>query len=88
MSSLKDFYNNPEVEEEEDSEDDEDFVPDGKIKLINFKEKRCQRFWIIENDSDDQDIIEEDDDDEEEKKDKVKVNEKSKGKKRELSEPK
>lgn len=30
MSSLKDFYNNPEVEDEEDSEDDEDFVPDGK----------------------------------------------------------
>lgn len=30
MSSLKDFYNNPEVEDEEDSEDDEDFVPEGK----------------------------------------------------------
>lgn len=34
MSSLKDFYNNPQVEdEEEDSEDDEDFVPDGKKRF-------------------------------------------------------
>lgn len=44
MSSLKDFYNNPEVEEEEDSEDDEDFIPDGKIKLNNFMRKDANVF--------------------------------------------
>lgn len=32
-ASLKDFYNNPEVDEDdEDSEQDSDFVPDGKNK--------------------------------------------------------
>lgn len=29
--SLKDFYNNPEQEEDEDSEQDSDFVPDGML---------------------------------------------------------
>lgn len=32
--SLKDFYNNPEIEEEDqDSEQDSDFVPEGKYLL-------------------------------------------------------
>lgn len=33
--SLKDFYNNPGIEEEEqDSEQDSDFVPEGKISWL------------------------------------------------------
>lgn len=36
--SLKDFYNNPEIEEEDqDSEQDSDFVPEGKTILIVIK---------------------------------------------------
>ncbi|KAI8640607.1 bucentaur or craniofacial development-domain-containing protein [Parasitella parasitica] len=46
MSSLKDFYNNPEVEEEEDSEDDEDFVPD---------ENESDDQDLAEDDDDDED---------------------------------
>ncbi|CEP10836.1 hypothetical protein [Parasitella parasitica] len=45
MSSLKDFYNNPEVEEDEDSEDDEDFVPD---------ENESDEQDLVEDDDDDE----------------------------------
>jgi hypothetical protein len=40
MSTLKDFYNNPNIEdEEEDEEEDSDFVPEGNIiigKTCNY----------------------------------------------------
>ncbi|KAL0139144.1 bucentaur or craniofacial development-domain-containing protein [Mucor lusitanicus] len=45
MSSLKDFYNDPEVQDEEDSEDDEDFVPD---------ENESDDQDVIEDDDDDE----------------------------------
>ncbi|CAO0802758.1 unnamed protein product [Mucor circinelloides] len=50
MSSLKDFYNNPEVEDEEDSEDDEDFVPD---------ENESDDQDVIEDDDDDEEDVKE-----------------------------